>query len=211
METRRIIQIVLVVILLLGAFIVSILYSFTSLLGKFASVASIEVVDRDQAEIDNDDSLPEKIDEHEDDVKTTGANPPGENLLPGPDTTISNGNAPLEAPNVFTINAVNGNTKLFRIDKVKFMKYVNDTNQQDSGNNNYKLRAVRIVKNNKIENQGWDLYKSDAFNVEIFNAPGTGQFSPNTSKAQVHGSSDPADVMWDVGDKIAFVTATVIA
>lgn len=206
METRRIVQILFVVILLLGAFIINILYSFTNLLGNFADAASL-TVDNDPVEIENDDSLPENIDEHEDDVKTTGANPPGENLLPGPDTTIVNGNAPLEAPNVFTINAVNGNTKLFRIDKVKFMKYVNDTNQQGSGNNNYKLRAVRIVKNNKIENQGWDLYKSDAFNVEIFNAPGTGQFSPNTSKPQVHGSSDPANVMWDVGDKIAFITA----
>ena len=106
METRRIVQILFVVILLLGAFIINILYSFTNLLGNFADAASL-TVDNDPVEIENDDSLPENIDEHEDDVKTTGANPPGENLLPGPDTTIVNGNAPLEAPNVFTINAVN--------------------------------------------------------------------------------------------------------
>ena len=206
METRRIIQILAVVVLLVGAFIISVLYLGTDLLGVSAgSASSAGNTPGNGEDVDHDNSVPDNIDEHADDVKVTGENPPGENTLPGPDTSYVNGNVPIEAPNVFVINAVNGNTKLFRIDQVKFIKYANDNNIITHGNNNYKLRAIRVTKNNKIENQEWDLYNSDPFNVEIFNAPGTGQFSPNTSKPQVHGSSDPADVMWDVGDRIAFV------
>ena len=85
METRRIIQILAVVVLLVGAFVISVLYLGTDLLGVSAgSASSAGNTPGNDEDVDHDNSVPDNIDEHADDVKVTGENPPGENTLPGP-------------------------------------------------------------------------------------------------------------------------------
>lgn len=162
---------------------------FTNLFGKkLVSSSSFEDTQQSiDAEVDED--------EHADDVKTTGENPPGDNnQSTTADMTPIAGDAP-PLRYVAKVNAIAESGKLFRIDAANVNFAASKLMYKKLSNNTYIVRAKRIKG---IDEQEHTLI--------IWTNPGAQTYTPSTSITQFHGKSiSTYNVVWNTGDQIEFL------
>ena len=164
---------------------------FTNLFGKklvSSSFSFDETAESKDAKVNND--------EHADDVKTTGENPPGDNnQSTGADMAPIEGDAP-PLRYVAKVNAIAESGKLFRIDAEKFNFAASKLMYKKLSTVN--LYVVRTKRINGIDEQEHTLI--------IWPNKGGQTYTPSTSVPQFHGKSISTNKStWNTGDQIEFL------